>query len=191
MRSFCPCILLSHLSLRSPEEMLSVSSSSFLGACLLADISGNFILPTLPYQSSSDQMVLYDIAPSIAHLSAPILPSHLGIICAFLPHFSSPVTLHSTFIHYLALSSSPYLHFSLVRIFEIFLCHVFSRTLRSRWSPLSNKWILGTLRGCCLQAQRGRWDISWKMNIIHFYWVVSLISLIISFIIYSTGWFLI
>ena len=132
VRSFCPCILLSHLSLRSPEEMLSVSSSSFLGACLLADISGNFILPTLPYQSSSDQMVLYDIAPSIVHLSAPILPSHLGIICAFLPHFSSPVTLHSTFIHYLPLSSPPYPHFLLFRIFEIFLCHVFSRTLRSR-----------------------------------------------------------
>ena len=43
MKSFCPCILLSHLSLRPPEEMLSVSSSTFLGACLLADISGTYV----------------------------------------------------------------------------------------------------------------------------------------------------
>ena len=40
VKSFCPSILLTHLRARPPGEMLSVSSSSFQGACLLADISG-------------------------------------------------------------------------------------------------------------------------------------------------------
>ena len=40
VKSFCPSILLTHLKARPSGEMLSVSSSSFEGACLLADISG-------------------------------------------------------------------------------------------------------------------------------------------------------
>ena len=40
VKSFCPSILLTHLRDRPLGEMLSVSSSTFQGACLLADISG-------------------------------------------------------------------------------------------------------------------------------------------------------
>lgn len=40
VKSFCPSVLLSHLRARPPGQMLSVSSSVFMGACLLADISG-------------------------------------------------------------------------------------------------------------------------------------------------------
>lgn len=40
VKSFCPSVLLSHLRARPQGQMLSVSSSVFQGACLLADISG-------------------------------------------------------------------------------------------------------------------------------------------------------
>ena len=40
VKSFCPSILLTHLRDRPIGEMLSVSSSTFQGACMLADISG-------------------------------------------------------------------------------------------------------------------------------------------------------
>jgi hypothetical protein len=40
VRSFCPNLLLSHLSTRPPEDIMQVSCTSFEGACMLADISG-------------------------------------------------------------------------------------------------------------------------------------------------------
>lgn len=44
VKSFCPSVLLTHLRAQPQGQMLSVSSSVFQGACLLADISGKIKL---------------------------------------------------------------------------------------------------------------------------------------------------
>ena len=146
MRSFCPCILLSHLSLRPPEEMLSVSSSSFLGACLLADISGNYTYIILlkftffyrtiniPPQIKMNHM---ELPSDCTFLYLSLLSNTFLTSCtnsSTLPQHQFRFIVSFLYLPFSLLSPSSFLlsHFSLPRVFEVFLCHVFSRTLRFR-----------------------------------------------------------